>query len=119
MNNSSVFGVVGQGIVGVSGGSGYAASKHGVVGLTKSAALDYASEGIRVNAVCPAQTRTPPAERFFAENPELEAQALARVPLQRLGRPEDPAEAVIWLCSDAATFVTGHALPIDGGFVAG
>ncbi|MAG35506.1 MAG: short chain dehydrogenase [Dehalococcoidia bacterium] len=119
VNTSSVLGLVGQGVVGTPGGSAYAASKHGVLGLTKSAALDYGPEGIRVNAVCPAITTTPPAERIFAENPGLEEQAVARVPLGRTGRPDDPAEAVVWLCSDAASFVTGHALAIDGGFVAG
>ncbi len=121
VNTASILGVVGRGAVLVNrgGSAAYAASKHAVVGLTKTAALEYAQEGIRVNAVCPAISRTPRAERLFVQDPGLEAQTLSRIPMGRIGAPEDTAEAVVWLCSDAASFITGHALVIDGGVVAG
>ena len=107
------------GLVGFAGRSAYVASKHGVVGLTKTAALEYGSQGIRVNAVCPGYVRTPMVDYVVRhEGPELEAQMLAREPIGRLGRPEEIAETVVWLCSDAASFITGHAMAADGGFVA-
>jgi len=106
------------GLVGMPGTSAYVASKHGVVGLTKTAALEYAKAGIRINAVCPGTTRTPLAERFIAGDPRAEEQMNAMQPVGRMGRPEEIAEAVVWLCSDAASFVTGHAMVVDGGFVA-
>lgn len=96
----------------------YIASKHGVVGLTKAATLDYASAGIRVNAVCPGSILTPLVTDVFDSHPERKKQVVAAHPIGRLGMPEEVAEAVVWLCSDAASFVTGHALSIDGGFVA-
>ena len=98
--------------------SAYAASKHGVVGLTKAAALENAQQGIRVNAVCPGFIETPMVEQIFAQRPEQEQQVLAAHPLGRLGQPNEVAETVVWLCSAAASFVTGHALPVDGGYVA-
>lgn len=97
------------------GGSAYTASKHGVIGLTKTAALEYARFGIRVNAVCPAYIRTPMTERAIVGNPALEAELNAYHPIGRLGKPDEIAEAVIWLCSGAASFITGHSLPLDGG----
>jgi len=89
-----------------------------VVGLTKTAALEYAKSGIRVNAVCPGYIRTPLIEEALISNPEMEAQIVARHPVGRMGRPEEIAEAVMWLCSDAASFVTGHTMTVDGGYVA-
>lgn len=112
VNTSSVAGLVGfQGI------PAYVASKHGVVGLTKSAALEYAKSGIRINAVLPGVIRTPMVERFLDGNPKGEVSLVAQQPIGRFGTPEEIAEVVIWLCSDAASFVTGHALVADGGFV--
>jgi NAD(P)-dependent dehydrogenase (short-subunit alcohol dehydrogenase family) len=96
----------------------YVASKHGVVGLTKTAALEYAKSGIRVNAVCPGGVQTPMLERAIQMLPQLGEAAIAMEPVGRLGKPEEIAEAVLWLCSDAASFVTGHAMAIDGGLVA-
>ena len=107
------------GLVGVrSGTPAYTASKHGVVGLTKAAALQYAKEGIRVNAVCPGTIHTPLVDPAFQAMPGLEAQFVARLPIGRIGLPEEVAEAVVWLCSDKASFVTGHPLAVDGGIVA-
>jgi NAD(P)-dependent dehydrogenase (short-subunit alcohol dehydrogenase family) len=106
----------GAGLVGSRGMSAYVASKHGVVGLTKTAALEYAQQGIRVNCVCPGVIQTPMTERALSD-PALQAQITAR-PTGRVGTPEDVAEAVVWLCSDAASFVTGHAMTVDGGYVA-
>ena len=96
----------------------YVASKHGVVGLTKTAALEYARAGIRVNAVCPGVIRTPMVERLLDDRPRAEARLRELEPVGRLGTPEEVAEAVVWLCSDAASFVTGHAMSVDGGMVA-
>jgi len=108
-----------SGLIGVPNASGYVAAKHGVVGLTKSAGLAYATKGIRVNAVCPGFVRTPMLEALMAERgPEYEAIVVAAEPVGRLGSPEEVAEFVVWLCTDAASFVTGAALPVDGGYVA-
>lgn len=97
----------------------YGASKHGVSGLTKAAAVEYARRGIRVNAVCPAAIRTPMIERTLEAQPEMTWQSLAEGhPIGRIGEPEEVAEAVLWLCSDAASFVVGVLLPLDGGTVA-
>jgi NAD(P)-dependent dehydrogenase (short-subunit alcohol dehydrogenase family) len=93
----------------------YAAAKHGVVGLTQTAALQYAKARIRVNAVCPGWVQTPLLEPLRAANPHAEADMVAATPLGRLGTPQEIADAVVWLCSDQASFVTGHALAIDGG----
>jgi NAD(P)-dependent dehydrogenase (short-subunit alcohol dehydrogenase family) len=105
------------GLVGLEGSPAYCASKGGVVQLTRAAALDYAKAGIRVNAVCPGVIRTPMVEPLVG-NRETEARLIAMEPIGRLGKPEDVAEAVVWLCSDAASFVTGTAMPVDGGLVA-
>jgi NAD(P)-dependent dehydrogenase (short-subunit alcohol dehydrogenase family) len=106
------------GLIGLAKRSAYAASKHGVIGLTKVAALEYADAGIRVNAICPAVVRTPLVENIIARDPEAEAQLLSMIPMQRLATAEEIAEVVIWLCSDASSFVTGHAMLVDGGVVA-
>ncbi len=105
------------GLVGLAGRAAYVASKHGVVGLTKTAALEYATQGIRINCVCPGAIQTPMTERAWSD-PERRAQMIAMEPLGRIGHPEEIAEAVVWLCSDAASFVTGHTMTVDGGYVA-
>ena len=94
----------------------YQASKHGVLGLTKSAALDYAAKGIRINAVCPGIIHTPMLDKMMATQADALNAMLADVPIGRLGRPEEIASAVLWLCSSAASFVIGHALTVDGGY---
>jgi NAD(P)-dependent dehydrogenase (short-subunit alcohol dehydrogenase family) len=114
VNTASIMGLVGS----WSRSGAYNASKHGVVGLTKTAALEYATSGIRVNCVCPGYIRTPLLESLLTSQPEMEAQIVARHPIGRMGRPEEIAEAVVWLCSDAASFVTGHTMTVDGGYVA-
>jgi NAD(P)-dependent dehydrogenase (short-subunit alcohol dehydrogenase family) len=96
----------------------YVASKHGVIGLTKAAALEYAEHGIRVNAVCPAAVRTPSLDGYFAAHPYLEKALIDSNPSRRIAAPEEVAAAVVWLCSDAASYVTGHALATDGGVLA-
>jgi NAD(P)-dependent dehydrogenase (short-subunit alcohol dehydrogenase family) len=106
------------GLVGFNGIPAYVASKHGVVGLTKNAALDYATAGMRINAVCPGVIKTEMIERFTAGNEEAAAQMSAMEPIGRMGRPEEIADAVAWLLSDDASFVTGEAIAIDGGLVA-
>ena len=108
----------GAGLIGVAGMSAYVASKHGVVGLTKTAALEYAKSGIRVNAVCPGVIQTPMMERITADQPQLGEAVVAAEPVGRAGKPEEIAESVVWLSSDAASFVTGHAMSVDGGYVA-
>lgn len=107
----------GAGLVGFPGLPAYVASKHGVVGLTKASALEYAPAGVRVNAVCPGSTRTAMLESYMKGNPKIEKMMVAGVPLGRLGRPEEIAAAILWLCSDASSFVVGHALAVDGGSV--
>jgi NAD(P)-dependent dehydrogenase (short-subunit alcohol dehydrogenase family) len=107
----------GAGLVGFPGLPAYVASKHGVVGLTKAAALEYASHGVRINAICPGSTRTPMLEGFMGGDEQVERTMTRAVPLGRLGVPSEIAEAVVWLCSDAASFVVGHALAVDGGSV--
>ncbi len=106
------------GLVGLPNLSGYVASKHGVVGVTKTAALEYADHGIRVNAVCPGYIQTPMTQARL-EEPEAKEQIQALHPIGRVGQPEEVAKAVVWLCSDSASFVTGHAMAIDGGWTAG
>ena len=111
VNTSSLAGLVGS-----KGHPAYIASKHGVIGLTKAAALEYADANIRVNAVCPGHTRTPMIEYIAATDPQFKSDRIARCPLGRMGTPAEIAEAVVWLCSDAASFVTGHAMAVDGGY---
>ena len=106
------------GLVGSRGLASYVASKHGVAGLTKAAALEHSQDGIRVNAVCPGPIRTPLTEGVMAANEGAEARYTSRAPMGRMGLPEEVAEAVVWLCSDAASFVTGHTMAVDGGVVA-
>jgi len=96
----------------------YVATKHAVLGLTKAAALAYVKEGVRVNAVCPGSTRTPLLEGFMGGDPAMEAAMANSAPIGRLARPEEIAEAMVWLLSDAASFMVGHALAVDGGAVA-
>ena len=105
------------GIIGAPGLPIYVASKHAVLGLTKSVALEYAKEGIRINAVCPGMIETDLLDRAFA-NQEVKERLIAMHPIGRVGKPEEIAEAVVWLCSDKASFVTGQSLPLDGGYVA-
>ncbi len=107
------------GLSGFAGLAAYVASKHGIIGLTKTAALENAKTGIRVNAVCPGVIHTAMIDRLTGSDKEVEKQYIAMEPLGRMGQPEEVAEAVIWLCSDAASFVTGHAMTVDGGFTAG
>ena len=92
----------------------YCASKHAVIGLTKSFALEYAKSGVRINAVCPGTIETPMVNEALSKE-RLQNYA-KQYPLERLGQPEEIAEAVVWLCSDAASFVIGHSLVLDGGF---
>jgi NAD(P)-dependent dehydrogenase (short-subunit alcohol dehydrogenase family) len=104
------------GVEAVAGLAGYVSSKHGVIGLTKSAALDYAEQGIRINAVAPGPILT---DRLEQAGEEAQRQAGLAMPMRRVGKPEEVASAVVWLCSDAASFITGATLPIDGGKLAG
>ena len=106
------------GLIGSAGAATYCASKHGVMGLTKAAALENARSGIRVNVVCPAVIETPMGERLFGE-PELKKFALGLHPIGRFGSPMEVAQAVLWMCSDRASFMTGQSLVLDGGFLAG
>jgi NAD(P)-dependent dehydrogenase (short-subunit alcohol dehydrogenase family) len=114
VNNSSVAGLSGYVRSPV-----YAASKHGLIGLSKSAALQYVAKGIRINVVCPGLVLTPLVEQTFAKDTGLKEWLQSRQPAGGGGRPEEIAEAVVWLCSDAASFVTGTAIPVDGGMLAG
>jgi len=107
------------GLIGGSQRGTYHAAKHGVIGFTKSAALEYATRGIRVNDVCPGMIQTPMSDKMIAEGqgPELDRMLNTFVPMKRLGRPEEIADAVLWLCSDAASYVTGQSISVDGGYV--
>lgn len=109
----------GAGIIGVAYGAAYVASKHGLIGLTKSTALEYAKSNIRVNAVCPGYIETEMMDRFTGGTSEGREKVIAEEPIGRMGKPEEVAAAVIWLSSDAASFVTGHSLVVDGGQVIG
>lgn len=108
----------GAGLIGVKRMPAYVASKHGVIGLTKTAALEYAKLAIRVNAVCPGVIATPMVERVSGNRPDVLEKMIAAEPIGRSGTPQEIADAVVWLCSDAASFVTGHAMTVDGGVVA-
>jgi NAD(P)-dependent dehydrogenase (short-subunit alcohol dehydrogenase family) len=111
VNTSSI-----GGLVGIAGRGAYHASKHGMLGLTKSAALEYASRGIRINAVCPGIIETLMVAGMLASEAEAMKELMKDVPIGRLGRPEEIAAAVLWLCSPGASFVIGHALVVDGGY---
>lgn len=110
VNTASILGLIGSG-----GSAAYVASKHAVVGLTKAAAVDHAPENIRVNAVCPGYIETPMTEETMRRRGE---QLMARVPMARMGTPQEIAEAVVWMCSDRAGFVTGACWQVDGGYTA-
>ncbi len=107
----------GAGLVALPGAAEYVASKHAVVGLTRTAAVDYAADGIRVNCVCPGYVKTN-MTRAIWEDPERLTAMVAKEPIGRIGEPEEVADAIVWLSSDASSFVTGHPLSIDGGYVA-
>jgi NAD(P)-dependent dehydrogenase (short-subunit alcohol dehydrogenase family) len=114
VNCSSLGGLIGGNQRGT-----YHAAKHGVIGFTKSAALEYATKGIRVNDVCPGMIQTAMLDKMIAEGqgPELDKMLKTFVPMQRMGRPEEIADAVLWLCSDRASYVTGQSISVDGGYV--
>ncbi len=105
------------GLVGFPAKAPYVASKHGVVGLTRTAALEYSAQGIRVNAVCPGVIHTTMVGELLESMPEVIESLNKQAPVGRIGQPEEIAEAILWLCSDAASFVTGHSLAVDGGYV--
>jgi NAD(P)-dependent dehydrogenase (short-subunit alcohol dehydrogenase family) len=113
VNNSSIAGVVGFPDL-----APYVASKHGVIGLTKAAAIEYSGEGVRVNAICPGVIDTPMVERAKEESPETIEQATMATPLGRVGEPAEIGDPVVWLCSDEASFVTGESFVVDGGYTA-
>jgi NAD(P)-dependent dehydrogenase (short-subunit alcohol dehydrogenase family) len=107
----------GAGLMGFAGLPAYVATKHGVIGLTRASALEYVKAGVRINAVCPGSTRTPMLEGFMGGDPVIEKAMAQSAPIGRLARPEEIAEAMVWLLSDAASFVIGHAFVVDGGAV--
>jgi NAD(P)-dependent dehydrogenase (short-subunit alcohol dehydrogenase family) len=97
--------------------SAYASSKAGIISLSKVAAMEYAEFGLRINVICPSHARTPMLEQFFEQRPEIEADFIQQAPMGRIAAPEEVAEGALWLCSDASSFVTGHVLAVDGGFL--
>jgi NAD(P)-dependent dehydrogenase (short-subunit alcohol dehydrogenase family) len=113
VNNASILGAVAFPTA-----SAYTASKHGIIGLTKATAAEYATQNVRVNALCPGFIETPMLDQAGVTKPEVLTPLLAKVPMSRLGRPEEMATAVLWLCSAESSFVTGHSLFADGGYVA-
>ncbi|WP_325100966.1 MULTISPECIES: SDR family oxidoreductase [unclassified Pseudomonas] len=113
VNNSSL-----GGLVGVPGRAAYHAAKHGLLGMTKSAALEYAAQGIRINAICPGIIETPMVTDMLKGETEIMNDMMKDVPIRRLGTAKEIADAVLWLCSTASTFIVGVALPIDGGYIA-
>jgi NAD(P)-dependent dehydrogenase (short-subunit alcohol dehydrogenase family) len=104
----------GAGVIGIKGSPAYTAAKHGVIGLTRAAALDYAAQNVRINAICPGYIDTPMIARYAA-GAEGRAKVISEEPIGRMGRPEEIAATVVWMCSDAAAFMIGHALVVDGG----
>lgn len=113
VNNSSI-----AGLIGFKGMPAYVASKHGIIGLTKTAALEYAKSGIRINAVCPGVIKTPMLDRSTKKDKKQEEQYALMEPIGRLGEAAEVAQAAVWLCSQSASFITGAAIPVDGGWVA-
>ncbi len=113
INTSSIMGLTGAIRV-----PAYTAAKHGVAGITKAAALEYARHGIRINAVCPAPIYTPMIMSAFEKRPDMEQRYARSEPMKRLGQPEEIGEAVAWLCSDKASYITGLPMPVDGGYMA-
>jgi len=107
------------GLIGARMAAAYAASKHAVIGLTRSAALEYADSGIRINAVCPGPVNTPMLERWSLGNQKIKQRMTAMIPMGRAGEPEEVASAIAWLCGDGSSFVTGQTLVMDGGMAAG
>lgn len=114
VNTSSV-----AGLMGMKGSTAYGTAKHGVIGMTKTAALEYADRGVRINAICPGAVRTPMTERLMGSDAEREAMYMSIQPIGRFGTTEEIANLVVWLCSDAASLITGTAIPVDGGIMAG
>jgi len=114
VNMSSAFGLKGGPLV---AGVAYYASKHGVIGLTKAAANEYATRGLRINAVCPGAIETPMIDQEVSRSEELTARLIALHPMRRFGRPKEIAAVTLWLCSEGASFVTGHAHAVDGGML--
>ena len=104
------------GLTAFPGQAAYIACKHGVIGMTRTASMDYAAKGIRINAICPGVIATPMLEDLVRRNPQLGEDLVRDIPAGRLGKPEEIADAVLWLCSPQASFVHGHALLVDGGF---
>ena len=113
VNTSSV-----AGLTGYPGQSGYIAAKHGVIGLTRTVALEYATQGIRVNAICPGTARTPMVAAALEHSPEIAEHLVGLLPIGRVAEPSEIAEAAVWLCTDAASFVLGTAFSVDGGYTA-
>lgn len=105
----------GAGVIGIKGSPAYTAAKHGVIGLTKAAALDYAAQNLRINAVCPGYIATPMMDRFTGGTAEGRAKVVSEEPVGRMGTPEEIAASVLWLCSEGAAFMVGHAMVVDGG----
>lgn len=106
------------GLIGMPNNVAYCASKHAVVGITRTAALEYARKNIRVNAICPAFTYTPMVDQLIQMRADMEQRLIQTIPMQRLGQPAEIAEAIVWLCSDKASFITGQSLALDGGLTA-
>ena len=102
----------------LTGGAAYAAAKHGVLGLTRSAALEHAKNGVRITAICPGWIGTPPVENFIKKNEKIGAQIIGQEPIGRLGTPAEVASGVLWLCAEAASFMLGSPLVLDGGYMA-
>jgi NAD(P)-dependent dehydrogenase (short-subunit alcohol dehydrogenase family) len=109
----------GAGVIGFAGGAAYGAAKHGVIGLTKAAALDYAGSNVRINAICPGIIDTAMMQRVTGDPAEGRGRVIGQEPVGRMGTPAEIAAAVLWLCSDEAAFVVGHALVMDGGQTVG